>query len=201
MYRSLVVLDDFYDNPLQLRQAALALDYPEVTGVRTFPGRTSAAPLLPQGFEPALSQILGERVVAPPNPGAFHGHFRVTLAGETGRYHVHVDPSVLSWVGVIYLSLPEHCQGGTSFYRHKGLGLDRTPQTLEQIQAVGVGSVAELLQRDGRDEAAWEHLMTVPMRFNRAILYRPWLWHSAGPAFGETPANARLIQLVALKAG
>jgi hypothetical protein len=25
----------------------------------------------------------------------------------------------------------------------------------------------------------------VPMRFNRLLLLRLWLWHTAGPAFGD----------------
>jgi hypothetical protein len=41
--------------------------------------------------------------------------------------------------------------------------------------------------------------MTVPMRFNRLILYRPWLWHSAGEAFGASLDDGRLIQLVAFQ--
>ncbi len=41
--------------------------------------------------------------------------------------------------------------------------------------------------------------MTVPMRFNRLILYRPWSWHSAGEAFGSGLDDGRLIQLVAFQ--
>jgi len=37
--------------------------------------------------------------------------------------------------------------------------------------------------------------MTVPMRFNRCVLLRPWFWHTAGPSFGDRPENARLIQM------
>lgn len=199
MYRSFLIVDDFYVEPQRLRADALALDYPEPTGPRTFPGRTSSRALAPQGFDQVASSLLGERVEAHDAPGSFHLHFRVTLAGEEGRYHVHVDPSGLAWVGVIYLTLPEHCRGGTAFYRHRALGQDRTPHRPEELQALGVSSIAELLRRDGPDEGAWEHLMTVPMRYNRAIFYRPWLWHSAGPAFGDRPENGRLIQLMSFR--
>ncbi len=41
--------------------------------------------------------------------------------------------------------------------------------------------------------------MTVPMRFNRLILYRPWLWHSAEPGFGAGPETGRLIQVVSFE--
>jgi hypothetical protein len=196
MYRSYVVVDDFYPDPHAVRRAALALDYPAVQGVRTFPGRTSASKIEPPQFDSIASQLVGERVQGLQRPTAFHCHFRITLDGETGRYHAHVDPSGLAWVGVVYLSLPEHCRGGTVFYRHRVLGLDRTPQEQAALATLGVGTIAELLQRDGPDPAAWDETMSLAMRFNRAVFYRPWLWHSAGPGFGRDPEGARLVQLL-----
>lgn len=197
MYRSLVIVDDFYAEPARIRADALARDYPEVTGTRTFPGRNSAGPYRSPDLDRVASILIGERLAGHQDERSYHGFFRVTLAGEEGRYRVHVDPTALTWVGVVYLSLPEHCQGGTSFFRHRALGLDRTPPEARDLERLGVASIAELLARDGPDAAAWEHLMTVPMRFNRAIFYRPWLWHSAGEAFGDRPENARLVQVFA----
>lgn len=196
MYRSFVVVDDFYPDPHAVRRAALALAYPQAEGPRTFPGRTSAAKIEPPQFDAIASQLVGERVEGLQRPTAFHCHFRITLAGETGRYHAHVDPSGLAWVGVVYLSLPEHCSGGTVFYRHRELGLDRTPQDQAELARLGVGSIAELLQRDGPNAGAWEETMSLAMRFNRAIFYRPWLWHSAGPGFGRSADDSRLVQLL-----
>jgi hypothetical protein len=196
VYRSFVVVDDFYPDPQAVRRAALRLDYTEGEGPRTFPGRTSSGRIEPPQFDAVASQLVGERIEGLQRPGAYHCHFRITLADETGRYHAHVDPSGLAWVGVIYLSLPEHCQGGTVFFRHRALGLDRTPHEQSALTSLGVGSLAELLQRDGPDADAWEETMRLAMRFNRAIFYRPWLWHSAGPGFGEVPENARLVQLL-----
>jgi hypothetical protein len=34
------------------------------------------------------------------------------------------------------------------------------------------------------------------MRFNRLLLLRPWLFHTAGPGFGDKPENARLVYLM-----
>jgi hypothetical protein len=36
----------------------------------------------------------------------------------------------------------------------------------------------------------------VPMKFNRLVLFQPWRWHAAGPGFGDTVANGRLIYLM-----
>ena len=195
MYKSLLVVDDFYSNPMEVRRAALSADYPAVTGVRTFPGRNSAQPFSVPGLDQVASQLANEPIAGDTaNANSFHCHFRITVGGEVGRYNVHADPSHLAMVGICYLTLPEHCQGGTTFFRHRQTGTDRTPRQ-EDLEAAGYASVAELLQRDGKETARWETLMTIPMRFNRLVLYRPFFWHSAGPAFGDAPENGRLIQL------
>lgn len=38
--------------------------------------------------------------------------------------------------------------------------------------------------------------MTVPMRFNRLVLLRPWLWHTASPGFGDSMETGRLVYLL-----
>lgn len=199
MYNSLLVVDDFYDRPDEVRKIALGCDYLEHQGPLTFPGRNSKQKFHPPGLARVVSNLVSEPLRASRAEGAYHGAFRVTLEGEPSRYMVHVDPNFLTWVGVIYLSRPEDCDGGTTFYHHRGLRSDRSPLTMEQLENEGVKSVADLLQRDGNDPDKWERLMTVPMRYNRMVLYRPWLWHSAGEAYGDQIENARLIQLLSFE--
>lgn len=200
MYQSLIVVDDFYSEPMEVRRIALASDYPEVAAPRTYPGRNSDRKYTPPGLDQVVSRLVGSPVAGNPNPNAAHGGFRITLAGEPSRYLVHVDPPLLAWVGVIYLNPPAQCQGGTAFFRHKGLNSDRTPLSEDELRAYGPADMAELMRQDGNDPAKWEHLMTVPMRFNRLVMYRPWLWHSSGAAFGTTREDGRLIQLVGFRA-
>ncbi len=201
MHKSLIVIDDFYSNPDTVRSAALKADYPEPEGERRYPGRNSAQQFPVKGLEPAISQIVGEPLVGASHPQASHTRFRITLADDEARYMVHVDPTPLTLVGVLYLTLPEHCQGGTAFFRHNGLDSDRTPLTEAELHAYGVPDIRTLLRQDGNDPDKWQHLMTVPMRFNRLILYRPWMWHSATPGFGDCLENGRLIQLFAFLPG
>ena len=51
------------------------------------------------------------------------------------------------------------------------------------------------LKKDSNDPSKWEHIMTIPMRFNRLILLRPWFYHTAGPSFGNDVRDGRLVQL------
>jgi len=197
MYKSLVVVDDFYPDPYKVREAALRTDYPEPPADKPYPGRNSAERYPIQGLDEVASRIASEPVEGIKHPGSPHMRFRITLEGEEARYLAHVDPQPLTLVGVVYLTLPEHCQGGTAFFRHKDLQSDTAPRSQEELErACGVSDIKSLLQKDGRNPDKWEHLTTVPMRFNRAVIYRPWLWHSAGEPFGDNVENGRLIQLL-----
>lgn len=196
MQTSLIVLDDFLDNAEQVRAAALALSYPPSDGPTYFPGRNSENRLNIAGLDQAVSRILGEPLQ--PASGTAHAKCRVSLEGDSGAGGVHIDPN--HWSGVLYLTLPEHCQGGTDFFRHKRTGTDRAPIYPEDLKAMGLNSYAEVWDKvinpDTNDPDKWELAMRVPMRFNRLILFRPWQWHNATPGFGDRPENARLVYLL-----
>jgi len=201
MFRSMTVVDEFYDDPHEVRRIALGLDYPVPEQRRNYPGLNSRQRLVPEGMDRILSRILSEPVRGLMTEASTHCRFRITRAEDRSAYCAHADPTGLLWVGVIYLSLPEHCRGGTAFYEHRGLGLDRTPESPEALAPFGVGTLDEFQAREGLRPENWRHLMTVPMRFNRLILYRPWAWHSALEGFGDRPENARLIQVISCVPG
>ncbi len=195
MYTTFLVVDDFLDNAVALRDHALKLDYPEQQG--QFPGRNSLQRINIDGLAEAVSRIVGEALVAAPPPQS-HSKTRLTLAADKGRGKVHVDDS--HWSGILYLSRNEDALGGTEFFRHKATGLDRFPFSQVQLQEAGFSSHDEahraLIEEDGTKDEAWEQIMNVPMRFNRLLLLRPWLFHTAGPGFGDSPENARLVYLM-----
>ena len=70
----------------------------------------------------------------------------------------------------------------------------------EEIAAMGYTSYEashrDIVERDGLDDSAWECTMSVPMRSNRLVLLRQWLWHTAGPGFGDGLHDARLVYLM-----
>ena len=95
---------------------------------------------------------------------------------------------------------PEDCRGGTEFFRHIRTNSDRAPYNDEEAVALGYSSAkamtAEVLEQDSTDDSKWELTQRVPMRFNRLVLLRPWLWHTAGENFGDTLENGRLVYLM-----
>jgi hypothetical protein len=198
MYQSIIILDDFYADAMDIRKMALTLDYPDHGGKAYYSGRNSKQALINQGIVEGLSRVVGEPLS--PSPRSAVGHFRITFAHELPRQDIHIDP-YRDWAGVVYLNLPDQCigRGGTSFWRHKRLGIEAMPRNQQEIERYGYKSYDEmrvaLAEGDGLDRGKWDLTMTVPMRFNRCILFRSWLWHSHCENFGDTMETGRLIQV------
>lgn len=193
MPTSILIVDDFLDNARELREVGLQVDYPPIQA--NYPGRNSLQAVNVQGLEQEVSRLVGEPLV--PAPGQAHGKFRISLAGEQGQAGVHVDPS--HWTGILYLSLPEHCRGGTEFFRHIPTNTERGAYHDDEARSMGYPSAKQMIAtilEDTLDASRWEMTMRVPMRFNRLVLLRPWLWHSAGESFGSSLQDGRLIYLM-----
>ena len=196
MQQSLTIIDDFLADPDTVREAARKLAYPRLEQRTYFPGRNSAERLNITGLDEQISAILGENLK--PTPGTGHAKCRLALEGDEGMGDVHIDES--HWSGILYLTPPEHCQGGSDFFRHIPTGTERAPVTYEEMHAMGFQTVeqlwTELITPHSKDRSKWEHVMRVPMRYNRLVLLRPWLWHSAGPSFGDSFDTGRLVYLL-----
>jgi hypothetical protein len=54
----------------------------------------------------------------------------------------------------------------------------------------------EVIHPHTNDASKWELVRSVPMKFNRLVLFRPWQWHNAGAGFGDRLENGRLIYLL-----
>lgn len=195
MKQQIIIVDDFYDNPMEVREGALGLDYPEHAEM-VYSGRSSRQALMTPQLVSVISRLVAHPLV--PSPNSANGHFRMSFADDVPDQDIHVDPG-RDWAGLLYLSLPEDCQGGTSFWRHKALGIEQMPDDPEEIARHGFKSFEDmrltLVRNDGLDRSKWELTMAVPMRFNRLVLFRSWLWHSHTVNFGDRPENSRLTQL------
>lgn len=196
----MIIVDDFLDNAHLLRDAALRLTYPPQEGM--FPGRNSVERISIDGLDQQVSRLLGEPVKAMPPPQS-HAKMRIALAADRGKAKVHVDAA--HWSGILFLSRPEDCRGGTEFFTHKATGTDRAPyddaEAARHGYASAKGMVDQIISQDGKEDSSWDMTMRVPMRFNRLLLLRPWLWHTAGENFGDTLENGRLVYLMFFESG
>jgi hypothetical protein len=205
--RSLVVIDDFLDDPLAYRQRALALKYVDRSlraGVN-YPGTQTDAQACDAIME-RIADASGHDIKwdSPDN-----GAFRLSPAAASARCDIHVDGGGRAnvYAAVLYLSLPEHCRGGTAFWRHRHTGWERCPSK-EELAAHGYAAFLDFERRwvptdrlrdfaemlEGR-AAAWDCVLNVPMCFNRLIVYRGDYFHAITELFGDDARNSRLVQL------
>ena len=191
-----LIVDDFLGNPDVARAAALKLGYDPANKHGNYPGLLSDRALDIPMLDESVGKLIGHAVQ--PAAGTSHNHCRLTLRGDRGLSGVHIDPAFYS--GILYLSRPEDCRGGTDFFRHRRTGLDGIPPTLEGCQAAGYADHNDLIEgvvnTDTLKPAKWEKAFTAPMRYNRLILFSPWLFHNSAAGFGDRPENGRLVHLM-----
>lgn len=193
--KSTIVIDDFLPDPYAFRQLALSQTFPVKQNTSVYPGRDSELRQPIKGLDQLVSEVTGEPLV--PVPGTSHAKFRLALEGDEGSHGVHIDN--VHWTMILYLTLPEHCQDGTHFFRHKETNSDRAPINVSELNKLGYTDqslfLEEVLYKNTKDKSKWEKIMTIPMRFNRCVLIRPQQYHDAGVSFGSNVENGRLIYL------
>src|SRR5262252_4357349 len=144
--RSLLVIDDFLDDPLAYRQRALGLKYLDqsLRARVNFPGTQTDAQTCDATME-RIADALGRDVKW---DSLDNGAFRLTPAAGSARCDIHVDGDGREnvYAGLLYLSLPEHCRGGTGFWRHRATGWEGRPSK-EELAARGYATFPDFLRR------------------------------------------------------
>lgn len=184
------IIDNFYVEPDAIRQFAINDDKEETSG-GNYAGVMTSNSFLTQEHLDTFERIVGEKVWPSTQ---FTGKFRFTKEGEVGKQDIHFDPgdNNCAWAGVVYLTPNAPETDGTVFWKHKRTGLEAIPRTKEGIEPFG--DLKTFLDTEGVDYSLWEKVWSVPYRYNRLVLFRPWLFHSPGPGFGDTLDTSRVIQ-------
>jgi len=201
--KRIIIVDDFYEKFDEIRNIALNAKYESNSVTKNYPGKNSLESFWSLDLNNKISKITGEIVY--PTPTSSCGHFRYSKENDFATQIVHFDPKPgQTWAGVIYLSLTEHYEGknsGTTFYRHKKTKIEVAPFTHEESKIINVNTHDDMLNfftNDGTNLDLWEETLNVPIRKNRLILFRPWMWHGAKNLFGTDITNCRLIHLIFL---
>jgi hypothetical protein len=202
MRRSIIIIDDFHENPQEVRDYAISATY-STEESSTYPGKNATTGFQEDLLKSKIETIL-QRPIKPSNPFGYFRYSWETSDQENEKLQkVHVDNG-WEWGGVCYLSTPEQLKAnpdsGTLFARHKALKIDATPRTAEEAEIFGYTHYDELRQSiiygDGLDLNKWETYAKISPKFNRLVLFRSWMYHSHFINFGpKDPAQSRLVQL------
>ena len=182
MKKSIVVVDDFYDNPMTIRNFALNQNF-NITG--NYPGHRTES-LINEEAEEKLSSIVkgtwGDDVDFPRHEGSYQGCYQHAVAWE--KSWIHYD-HWNEYACVIYLTPDAPLHTGTALYKHKATGITEKPDN---------DALCERLLSDGRDYTKWDITDRVGNVFNRAIVYPGNKFHSSLEYFGFDKYTGRLFQ-------
>lgn len=199
--KSLIVVDDFYEDPQAIRSLALSQQFHRRAGA-VYPGREAVVPGWDWSAERGRLRVhIDEPVDGPcPKPLPFpQGKFRIALAeDETMRIdRVHIDQQ--RWSAVVYLSEDCDCCDGLVLYRHRPTRSTVWDEVwfrrqyghlyLRSPEEFRVG-VLEFF----RDPEQFERIGVIPMAFNRAVILMAHVFHGTGLAFGHDVSRGRLTQ-------
>ena len=200
MERNIIVIDDFYDDPDEVRNFGLTTEYPDPDKDYTYPGKNSRLGFYNDDTHKKMEEAVGAGL----EPSEPCGYFRISLEHDSLKQDVHVDPG-WDWGGVLYVNTPEQCidEGGTSFWKHNSLHWEQCPRTAEESQYYSYPTYKEAwnttVYGSGLDRSQWTRYMLCPMKYNRLVLFRTHLWHSHNYNFGDSMENGRLVQLFFFK--
>lgn len=173
MKLDLVIANNFYDNPDDVRRFALSQPF-DVKG--NYPGARTK-PFMNDSVKAAISTLVAAsgQVTNWHDDCGFTGAFQLCTAQD--RTWIHAD-SFNTWAGVCYLTPNAPVSGGTSLYRHKATG---------HREKVGE-------DYESYDYTKWEEVDRIGNIYNRIILYRGNMFHASVDYFGSTYEDGRLFQ-------
>lgn len=170
------VIDNFLSNPQEIRRLGIEADYMDWEGFDGSVYRRVALTTVP-GLQKQIEEVVG-----PVNMLGMG--YRLNYSGELPNALIHTDLGWGTHALVLFLS---EGGSGTAFWRHVDT----------HTYGVSAGDIAlyDLVKSDWNRRDAWDLLSSIPMQFNRALIYPSTLFHSRYPfeAFGNTPDTGRLI--------
>jgi hypothetical protein len=196
MKQNIIIIDDFYKNPKEVRDFSIQVEYPDPGNDYTYPGKNSKQNFYSKEIHQKFEDLVKTTLTPAPN----NGYFRISLEKDAHKQDIHIDPS-WEWGAVIYMTSPDYCvdEGGTSFWRHNTLNYESSPDNDQEAQFYGYSSHKEswwtTVYGDGLDRSKWTRYLLCPMKYNRMVLFRTNLWHSHNYNFGDSLENGRLVQL------
>jgi hypothetical protein len=193
----LLAVDNFFDDPDEIRAIALAQEY--VENLRRYKGLRSTQRFLWPHMREELGRLLGTPVTNWLNLDA-NGVFQQTS---------HLDPLVWhhdtqSFAAAVYLTPDAPPRSGTSFWRDRVHGCRRRPDHPFERKRLGSDQAVEEARSVVYDQYNlvhgdnWELVESVAGLYNRLVVWDAALFHSATTydhftADGTAPT--RLVQL------
>ncbi len=188
---SLVVVDNFYNNPMETRNYILTQDF-KVSG--NYPGKRTisyANEDIKMIIQKYVLTVGGKIIDFPiPKPDLsdadkiYNGAYQYTTSRD--RSWVHMD-GFNNWAGVLFLTPNAPVTSGTGFYQFYDGTMGEEDQAIMNNKA--------LTDTYSQDMTKWKLVDQVGNVFNRLILFNSKKFHMSMDYFGDTKENGRLFQV------
>ena len=177
MLTNLIVVDDYYNNPDEVRQFALSQEF-SVFG--NYPGKRTKS-FLNESNKETIQNIIQ------PHGGnitdwfysddtSYTGCYQITTSNDRSWIHSDNDNR---WAAVCYLTPNAPISGGTGLYKYKETGERGRYDNIYP----------------GQDYTKWELIDAVGNIYNRLVIYPGCLFHASLNYFGNSLETGRLFQV------
>jgi hypothetical protein len=178
------IVDNFYENPDEVREFALNQEYVEGGFGRGFIGRRTEKQFLFPGLKERFEEIMGKTITKWEEHG-MNGRFQIAWSGEPLVYHCDSQ----KWGGMLYLTPDAPYQCGTTLYAHKQTRARTYFDDGWDASWVDVPGDCHL------DGTPFESVDVLGNVYNRLVIFDASAIHSASQYFGTVKENARLWQM------
>jgi hypothetical protein len=179
MKRKLIVIDDFFDNPDDVREFALSCEYKSDNNY--YKGLRSVENYHFPNAKELFESLLGERIDSFPNEGSVNGCFQITTAEDFQVYHCDSQ----KWAAIIYLTPDAPFHSGTRTHASKINGAKHGDDY----------NIDESFTGGFYDSTKFDIVDSIGNVYNRMILMDAKQIHSAGNYFGNSKETGRLVQI------
>lgn len=184
------VVDNFYEDPMAVREYALMQTYYPGEGAV---GERTRMQFLFDGIKEKFEDIMQIKIADHTEDGfgwfdvGINGRFQSCIGGVPQVFHCDAQ----KWAAVLFLTPDAPPQSGTSFYRHKESKVFHN----DQIDW-SVGENGNVFSKDTfLDPTPFERQDTVGNVFNRLVIFDGGLIHSGNDYFGHSRETGRLFQI------
>lgn len=190
---SILAIDDFYTDPIAVREMALGLNFNPSGNHK---GKRTAAKYIVEGTREKIEQILGKKIHNWSSQ-PYNGVFQYCTPADPVVYHYDSQ----RYAGVVFLTPNAPPESGTSFFRHKKetwlmkdpaeYNMWKNNSHLELFKELVMGTEHD----DFLDRTKWEEIDRIGNKFNRFAMWDAKLIHSATSYFGKSKDNGRLFHM------
>lgn len=173
-------VDNFYDDPLAVREFALQQTFQEEIYFR---GKRTPQQFLFPGLKERFEEIMGIKITKWEEHG-MNGRFQHCTVEDALVYHCDDQ----TWAAVIYLTPDAPPETGTTLWRHK-------KYKLRHIKEMHNGPMGYAFDKGFLDRTPFEPVDVIGNVFNRLVIWDAGSIHSASEYFGMKKEDSRLFQI------